>query len=397
LAAAAMLTAAFAAADWPQFRGPGGQGHVTGRDYPLNWSETENVAWKTAIPGLGWSSPVVKGNQIWLTTADDEGHSLRAVCVDRTSGKIVHNVEVFHKEDPGRIHRKNSHASPTPVLEGDRVYVHFGSHGTACLTTDGKVVWRNEGLKYDHRHGPAGSPVLYHDLLIVSCDGTDVQFVIALDKHTGKERWKTTREGKMAYSTPLIVKVEGHDELISTGADQAMAYDPLTGKEIWRVRYDGYSEVPRPVVSHGLVILCTGYDTPGMIAVRLGGKGDVTDSHVVWTLKKGAPLNPSPVVVGDLLFMVNDKGVATCVEVETGKLVWQERLGGDFSASPVFADNRIYFLNEEGKTTVVAPERTYRQLATNQVDGRTLASPAFVDSVIYLRTDTHLYRIEDAK
>ena len=212
------------------------------------------------------------------------------MCVDRTSGKIVHDVEVFHKDEPGPIHRKNSHASPTPVLDGDRVYVHFGAHGTACLDTDGHIIWRNNELKYDHRHGPAGSPVIYRDLLIVSCDGTDVQFVVALDKRTGKIRWKKTREGKMAYSTPLVVNVDGHDELISTGADQAIAYDPLTGKEIWSVRYDGYSEVPRPVVSHGLVFLCTGYDTPGLYAVRLGGQGDVTDTHVVWTMKKGAPL-----------------------------------------------------------------------------------------------------------
>lgn len=397
LLAAGPLAGVGTAADWPQFRGPGGQGHVADRGYALHWSETKNVTWKTAIEGLGWSSPVVQGNQIWLTTAADEAHSLRAVCLDRKSGKIVHDVEVFHKDDPGKIHSKNSHASPTPVLEGDRVYVHFGSHGTACLATDGRVIWRNDELKYNHRHGPGGSPVVYRDLLIVSCDGTDVQFVVALDKHTGKIRWKKSREGKMAYSTPLIVDVEGHDELISTGAVQAIAYEPLTGKEIWRVRYDGYSEVPRPVVSHGLVFLCTGYDTPGLYAVRLGGEGDVTDTHVVWKMKKGAPLNPSPVAIDDMLFVVNDKGIATCLEAETGEQLWQERIGGNFSASPVYADGRIYFLNEEGLTTVVAPERKYRQLATNQVDGQTLASPAFVDGVIFLRTDTHLYRIEDRK
>jgi outer membrane protein assembly factor BamB len=394
---AALFFCIFAAADWPQFRGPGGQGHVADKGYPLKWSETENVTWKTAIDGLGWSSPVVQGKQIWLTTAADEGHSLRAVCLDRSSGKIVHDVEVFHKDDPGKIHSKNSHASPTPVLEADRVYVHFGAHGTACLATDGRIIWRNDELKYNHRHGPAGSPVVYRDLLIISCDGTDVQFVVALDKHTGKIRWKKSREGKMAYSTPLVVNVQGHDELISTGANSAMAYEPLTGKEIWHVRYEGYSEVPRPVVSHGLVFLCTGYDTPGLYAVRLGGKGDVTDTHVVWTMKKGAPLNPSPVAIDDMLFLVNDKGIATCVEAETGKQIWQERIGGNFSASPVYADGRIYFLNEEGKTTVVAPQRSYQELATNQVDGRTLASPAFVDGVIFLRTDTHLYRIEERK
>jgi outer membrane protein assembly factor BamB len=365
-----------------------------GHGFPLTWSEKENIAWKVPIPGLGWSSPVVQGSQIWLTTADDEGHSLRAICLDRSSGKVVHNVEVFHKDDPGPIHSKNSHASPTPVIDGDRVFVHFGAHGTACLTTAGKIVWRNNELKYEHKHGPAGSPVVFEDLLLLSCDGTDVQFVVALDKRTGKIRWKKDRAGGMSYSTPLLQSVDGQIQLISTGTDKAIAYDPRTGREIWSITYDGYSLVPRPVVGHGLVFLCTGYNTPWLYAVKLGGKGDVTESHIVWKQKKGAPHNPSPILVGDELFFVSDKGVASCVEAETGKEIWQERLGGGFSASPTLADGRIYFLNEEGLTTVVAPEREYKELASNQLDGRTLASPAFVDGVIFLRTDKNLYRIE---
>ena len=387
--------AAAAASNWPQFRGPDGQGHVPPGHYPLEWSETKNITWKTPIEGLGWSSPVLQGDQIWLTTATDEAHSLRAVCLNRTSGKIVHDVEVFHKDDPGKIHSKNSHASPTPILEGDRVYVHFGAHGTACLTTDGKIVWRNEELVYNHRHGPAGSPIIYHDLLILSCDGTDVQFVVALDKRTGKVKWKKSRDGRMAYSTPLMINVDGLDQLVSTGGDSVIAYEPLTGKEIWHVTYDGYSEVPRPVVGDGMIFICTGYDTPWLYAVRLGGKGDVTESHVAWKLKKGAPLNPSPLLLGDELYIVSDRGVATCLDAKSGEERWQQRLGGNFSASPVFADGRIYFLDEVGLTTVIAPGREFKELAKNQLEGRTLASPAFVDGVIFLRTDTHLYRIEE--
>ena len=224
-----VISAAARADDWPQFRGPGGQGHVLGHCFPLTWSEKENIAWKVPIPGLGWSSPVVQGSQIWLTTADDEGHSLRAICLDRSNGKVVHNVEVFHKDDPGPIHSKNSHASPTPVINGDRVFVHFGAHGTACLTTAGKIDWRNNELKYEHKHGPAGSPVVFEDLLLLSCDGTDVQFVVALDKRTGKIRWKKDRAGGMSYSTPLLQSVDGQIQLISTGTDKAIAYDPARG------------------------------------------------------------------------------------------------------------------------------------------------------------------------
>lgn len=385
-----------ASADWPQFRGPDGQGHAVGEGLPLTWSETENIAWKTPVEGLGWSSPVIQGDQIWLTTAVDDGHSLRAMCFDRGNGRLLHNVEVFHKDDPGPIHTKNSHASPTPLLEGDRIYVHFGAHGTSCLAADGRVLWRTNELEYNHRHGPAGSPVLYGDLLIVSCDGTDVQFVAALDKNTGQVRWKTDRHGPMAYSTPLLIQVGGDDQLISTGGDQVVAYEPSTGQEIWRCRYDGYSLVPRPVHAQGLVVVCSGFNTPSMYAIRPDGQGDVTESHVAWTIRSAVPHNPSPLVVGDELYFVSDRGIATCVDLKTGQEHWQERLGGNFSASPLHADGGIYFLDEDGRTTVVGPGRQFKPLAVNQVDGRALASLAIAGQAIYLRTDSHLYRIEAA-
>lgn len=391
---AALSQSARAEDTWPEFRGPDGQGHAVQIGLPTEWSEQKNVAWKVPVAGRGWSSPVVANGQIWLTTALDEGHSLRAVCLDLTTGQRLHDLEVFQVDEPGTVHNKNSYASPTPIIDGDRVYVHFGDLGTACLTSAGEVVWRCEELKYSHGHGPAGSPVIYDDLLIVSCDGTDVQYVAALDKHTGKLRWKTDREGRMAYSTPLVIQVDGQDQLVSTGGEQAMAYEPASGKEIWRVRYDGYSEVPRPVFGQGLVFLATGYDTPWLYAVRPDGRGDVTDTHVEWKMQHGAPLNPSPLLIDDRLYLVDDKGIASCLVAKNGKKIWQKRLGGNFSASPLAADGKIYFTNEEGRTTVIRPADEYTELAVNEIDGSTLASLAVSGHALLLRSATHLYRIE---
>ena len=389
------------AADWPQFRGPGGQGHSDAKNLPLTWSETENIAWKVPIAGLGWSSPSIQGNQIWLTTAVDDGKSLRAIALDRATGRTLHDVEVFRLDNPGSVHSKNSHASPTPLIEGDRVYVHYGAHGTACLTTDGKIVWSTQELKYNHRHGPGGSPVIFENLLILNCDGSDIQFVVALDKTTGEIRWKKKREhigedrlaGKssvpMAYTTPLLIDINGTTQLLSTGSDSIVAYNPQTGDEYWWFRFDGYSNVLRPVVGKGLVFISSGYDRPEFYAVRIDGAGDVTESHLAWNMK-----NPSPLIVGDELYLVSDNGIATCMDAVTGEQQWQERLGGNFTASPTFADGRIYLLDEDGVTTVIAPGKKFETLASNKLEGRTLATPAMVDNTLFLRTDTHLYRIE---
>jgi outer membrane protein assembly factor BamB len=383
------------AENWTEFRGPTGQGHSRERGLPLTWSETENVAWKVPIPGRGWSSPVMVDDQIWLTTAMDDGRSLRALCLNRDTGRVVHNVEVFQLTDPGAVHQKNSHASPTPILEGDRVYLHFGSHGTACITRSGQIVWKTQELKYYHRHGPGGSPVVYGDLLIVSCDGYDIQFVVALDKHTGKIRWKSPRKGYQAYTTPLTIQVNGRDQLISPGAHRAVAYEPLTGKEIWSVRYgDGYSNVPRPVFGHGLVFICSGFEQAELLAVRPDGQGDVTDSHVAWNLKRGVPLTPSPLLVGQELYLVSDNGIASCLDAKTGKTHWQQRLGGNHSASPIFVEGRIYFLNEEGESVVIEPGKEFKKLATNQLDGQTLASMAVSGKAIFIRSSDHLYRLQ---
>ncbi len=385
--------AASAAETWPQFRGPRGDGHAAKRTVPMQWSETENVRWKTPIAGLGWSSPVVAGEQIWLTTAIEAEGSLRAVCVDRGSGQVVHDVEVFKHDDLGRVAAKNSHASPTPVLDGRFVFVHFGAHGTACLTDEGQVVWRTQ-LKYDHRHGPGGSPVVWGDLLIVACDSPDEQFLVALDKRTGEERWRVDHQGEQAYSTATLAKVAGASQLIASRGNAVIAYAPGDGSELWRCSYTGHSVVPRPVVAGEFVYCCTGYWNPSLLAIRLDGSGDVTASHVAFTARRGVPFISSPIVVDGRLYMTTDLGVLTCLDALTGKELWHERLSGNFSASPTYAGGKIYLQNEEGTTFVLKPGATYDLLATNHLECRTLASPAFVDGAVYLRSDTHLYRIE---
>ena len=386
------LAMVFLARDWPEFRGPTGQGLSDESGLPLTWSENRNVRWKTAIPGRGWSSPAIQGDQIWLTTATEEGKSLRAICVDRQSGAILQNIEVFRLNVPGRVNAKNSLASPTPVLDGDRVYVHFGAFGTACISQSGKILWRTR-LEYDNgQHGPGGSPVLYENLLIVNCDGMSVQYVAALDKWTGGIQWKQYRKASHAYSTPLIVRLADGDQLISAGAFRVVAYEPRTGKEIWHVLYgDGFSNVPRPVFGNGLVFICTGFQQPSLLAIRVDGRGDVTKSHVIWRRDRGAPLTPSPLLVGEELYLINDNGIATCLDASTGKEHWQQRIGGNHSASPLYADGRIYFLSEDGQSVVIAPGKEFKILATNQLNGQTLASMAVSDGAIFLRSDSHLY------
>ena len=385
------------AQDWPQFRGPGGQGHSAEKDLPLEWAETRNVAWKTALPGLGWSSPVVSGGKVWLTTAiEQRGVSLRLMAFDVATGREAVNVEVFHLSGARReINPKNSWASPTPIVDEGRVYVHFGADGTAALSTDGTVIWKQH-FEYQSQHGAGGSPVLYGGVLIFNCDGSDAAFVVALDKDTGKIKWKTNRRypSDQAYTTPLVIRAGDRDQVISVGAFRATAYDPASGKEIWRVSYsDGFSNVPRPVYAHGLVYIATGFQQPSMLAVRSDGMGDVTKTHVAWKASRGAPLTPSPIVVGDEFFMVNDAGIASCLDARTGTVIWQQRLGGTFSASPIFADGRIYFLAEQGVTTVIAPGKEFRRLASNSLDGGLLASMAVSNGSLFLRTDSHLYRI----
>src|SRR5687768_8098840 len=317
-------------AQWPEFRGPTGQGHSPEQGLPLDWSESRNVVWKRAVAGRGWSSPVVSGNQVWLTTAvkASGGASLRALSFAVDTGAPMVDVEVFRSRRGDALNQKNSLASPTPIVDGDRVYVHFGQDGTAALTASGDIVWKAQ-LRYESQHGSGGSPVLYKDLLVINCDGADDAYVAAIDVATGKIRWRTRRRMPFdqAYATPLVVRVGDNDQIVSPGAHRAAAYDPLTGREIWRVDYDdGFSNVPRPVAGNGLVYIATGFQQPTLLAVRTDGTGDVSRSHVAWKISRGAPLTPSPLLVGDLLYFVSDGGVASAVNAQTGEFIWQHRL-----------------------------------------------------------------------
>jgi outer membrane protein assembly factor BamB len=401
-----MLSPTVRGDDWLEFRGPGGQGHALAAGLPEHWSETENLAWKQTIPGKGWSSPVVVGGQVYLTTAVPEGEedppaqSLRVMCLDEASGRVEWSQELFQQPAGQRVHPKNSHASATPISDGQRLYVHFGTWGTACLERDGTVVWKTTALKYQPVHGNGGSPVLFEDLLIINCDGADAQFVVALDRRDGTEKWRYNRGLEpvkgFAFCTPLLVEVEGRTQVISSGADAVVGLVPQTGEEIWKVRYKGgYSVVPRPVTGQGMVFVCTGYDSPTLLAIRLAGaRGDVTDSHLAWKLSKRVPLNPSPLLINDLLYLVSDDGVMSCVEAGSGETVWQQRIGGAYSSSPTWANGRIYVQSEEGETLVIEPGREFHEVARSQVGERTFASYAVAGGAIYLRTESNLLRLQ---
>lgn len=372
------------------------------QEIPLSWSEQESVVWKTPIAGAGWSSPLIGDGLAWLTTATNNGTSLRVIAVDVESGQVRHDLEVFQLENPPAINTKNTYASPTGILEAGRLYVHFGTFGSACIDTkSASIIWTNRELVLDHKEGPGSSPVIAGDLFIVNCDGIDQQYVAALNKLNGELVWKTTRTGTLnanpdfrkAYSTPLLVKSQGQDLLVSTGADQVIAYDPQTGKEIWKARYDGFSNVPRPITAGHLVIICTGYMKPTLMALRTDGTEDVTQSHVEWIYRNNVPANASPVLVQGNVFMVSDQGVGTALEAESGKKVWQDRLGGNFTASLLATNDRVYFFSEEGEATVVEAASPFAVLAKNKLEGRILATPAAMPGALLIRTDSHLYRI----
>jgi outer membrane protein assembly factor BamB len=399
--------------NWPQFRGPDGTGHSDARDLPLNWSEKQNVVWKTPIHDRGWSSPVIYENQIWVTTATQDGRKLFAICLDREKGTIIKDMMLFDVSNPQYAHPFNTYASPTAVIEAGRVYITFGSAGTACIDTKSfKVLWERRDIECNHFRGAGSSPIIFQNLLIMHFDGSDHQFVMALDKLTGKTVWLTKRSidfkdlepnGKpaadgdlrKAFATPHVTLINGKWELISLGAKAAYAYEPLTGKEIWRVEERGqHSASTRPVVGHGMIFFPTGFSAGQLFAVRAGGKGLITDTHVAWKINRGVSNKPSILLIDDLIYMINDAGIASCVAAKSGEIIWQNRIGGEFSASPVYADGKIWLFSEEGKTTVIKPGRTFAVLAENRLDDGFLASPAIAGKAFFLRTRSHLYRIE---
>ncbi|QDU74950.1 Serine/threonine-protein kinase AfsK [Bremerella volcania] len=428
-----LWTGAASAESWPQFRGPSGDGIAPAKNVPLKWSADENVVWKTAIPGKGWSSPVLVGDKIWLTTAlvtllsEEEKNErlkdakpfqrdqsnlastvdLKAVEVDYKTGKLLRTVDLFHVTDPLPVHLTNSYASPTPVAEGKFVYCYFGTYGACCIDTEtAEVIWRNNENALEYNVGPGSSPVVVGGLVILTCDGVNEQYITAVDKKTGETAWKTQRppfrtddgDRKKAYATPLVVEVNGQTQVIIPGAQWVCAYNPKSGKELWRADHgSGFSNVPAPVFDNGTVYICSGFMRPQLFAIRTDGEGDVTDSHIEWTFSRQVPTTPSPVVVDGRIYMVSDRGVATCVDAATGQEVWTSRMGGNYAASPTYANGRIYFCSESGMTTVIKPGDEYDVIAENDLGERIMANPIFLDGNLVIRTAENLYRIREEK
>ncbi len=415
------------AENWPQFRGPEGNGHSDARGLPLTWSETNHVKWKTPIHGKSWSSPVIWGRQVWVTSATEDGRELFALCVDRDSGKITQDLKLFTVEKQPDIRRYNTYASPTPVIEAGRLYVTFGAAATACVDTEsGRVLWARRDLECNHFRGPGSSPIVHGDLLIMNFDGSDHQFIIALDKRTGKTAWRKERsvdykdldgEGKpqaegdfrKGFSTPHVAVFDGKPMLISQGAKAAYGYDPLTGRELWRVEErTSHSCSARPVAGQGMVFLNTGWSTGQLLALRPGWNGEVLDANttaegggngalqLVWKSKKSVPRKPSLLLAGELLFgILDDGGIVSCLEAKTGQEVWRERMGGNYSASPIHAEGRLYCFSDDGRTMVIGAGREFKKLAENKLADGCMASPAVAGKALFVRTKTSLYRIEE--
>lgn len=402
------VPAALATAEenWPQFRGPRGDGTSDATGLPTRFNESENVRWKTPLHDRGWSSPVVFGDQIWVTAAPEDGTKDYAICVDKNTGKILYDIHLWDVEEPSPLgNALNGYASCTPAIEEGRVYVHFGSYGTAAIdTTSGKVLWQRRDLPCEHFRGPGSSPILFENLLIFHMDGYDYQYIVALDKQTGKTVWKTDRNidygttnGDLmkGFSTPRVIQAAGKLQLISPSSKATISYDPRTGQEYWRVRYNSHSGAGMPLWGHGLVYINTGFGKADLMAVRPDGEGDVTTSHVVWTAKKTIGSKPSQVLVGDLIFNVHDGGVASCLDAKTGEEIWSKRLTGAYSASPLYADGKVYYCGEDGSCTVIKAAREYVELAKNQLDDGFMSSPAVTGKALILRTKSALYRIEE--
>jgi outer membrane protein assembly factor BamB len=408
-------------ADWPEFRGAWGNGYALApgdqrmAGLPLHWSETNNITWKTEIPHRGQSTPVVMDGQVWLTTASADGHDFFAIRVDSATGKIVLNEKLFHTDDPeplGNGASMNCYATPSPAIEPGRIYVHFGSFGTACLdTSTGKVIWKRDDLRCRHYRGPASSVILFENLLILTMDGADLQYHVALNKKTGETVWKTDRSvawndenvpGQMAkdgdlrkaHSTPLIANVSGKPQMISAGAKASYGYDPRTGRELWKVQYNDWSVAPRPLYENGLAYIVTGLTKKELWAVKTDGQGDVTDTGVAWKLKTRVGKYASPILVDGLIYTAAEESFITCLEAATGETVWTERVGGKYAASPVYADGRLYFFDQQGTTLVLKPGRSLNVLATNTLANGFMASPAVSGKAFFLRTKSHLYRVE---
>ncbi|MEX2216292.1 MAG: PQQ-binding-like beta-propeller repeat protein [Phycisphaeraceae bacterium] len=421
-----ITSVAFADDNWPSFRGPGLQGHSDSTGIPLTWSDTEHVTWKTPIHGKGWSTPVIWNNQIWLTTATVDGAKSSVLCLNRATGEVLLDRVEFANETVEPLSNPlNCYASPSPAIEEGFVYVHFGSYGTACIDTKTfKTLWTRRDLPCRHYRGPGSSVVIYKNLLLLTMDGVDVQYLVALNKKTGETVWKTDRttdyddidpktkmpkmdgDLRKAYTTAVVVEHEGRPLLLSPGARAAYAYDARDGKELWKITYPGFSNAASVVFAPAkggagglpaLAYINTGHGKSEFMAVKVDGKGDVTKSNILWNHGRNVPRRSSPVLVNDLLFMVDDGGIAICLDAKTGDVCWVQRLGDgkeQYSASPIYVDGKVMFCGQEGLTTIVAPTREYKLLATNKLSSGMMASPAVAGKALFLRTKTHLVRIE---
>lgn len=396
---------------WTHFRGSSLNGISSEAGIPVSWSDSSNIAWKRAIDGKGWSSPVVLGDQVWVTTSIDNGKELRALCLAFSTGEILFNNLLFVPDTIYRKHAVNSYATPTPAIEDGFVYVHFGRYGTACLNTEtGEKVWERTDLQCEHIQGPGSSLLIHKEKLVVHMEGSDKQSILALDKATGRTIWSVDRPqelmdrlgyiGKKAYTTPIVVNVAGRDLMISNGSAVCIAYDIETGKEVWRLVYGEDSTIAMPTQSEGIIYFYAGFETREegdmvamLFAVDPSGKGDIENSHVLWKAESPRLQLSTPIVVDGLFYTINSKSVMFCLDAKTGDVVWSERMSGKFNSSPVYADGHLYFSSTGGDTHVVGTGRAFRPAAVNSLEGEIWATPAIAGGAMLIRTSKYLYKI----
>ena len=381
---------------WPRWRGPSGQGIVSGAGYPDRWSATDNVVWRTPIAGRGNSSPIVWGDRIFLTAGRSGGRELYVLAYSRADGSLLWETDVA-PGDAERVHQKNGPASATPTTDGERVYVSMGSRGLVALDLDGNILWHTEVGRIDNYHGPAGSPLLHGDRLFIYQDQQPAGFVAAYDTATGDEVWRTAREATVGWGTPVLIRAGGREELVVSSSRTVNSYDPATGAELWRCEGNNFEVIPTPVVEAGLVFCTSGRAGP-TLAIRPGGSGNVTDSHLAWTTARGSPFVPSPLAIDGRLYTINDMAsIVTAFRAATGEVLWQGRLGRavreGFSASPIYVDGKVFFTNDDGTTFVLRAGDEFDLLHTNDIGARTLASPALVDGYWYMRTEDALLAV----
>jgi outer membrane protein assembly factor BamB len=397
--------------NWTHFRGSNLDGISDDQHSPITWNDSTNIIWKTDIQGKGWSSPVVFGDQVWVTSASEDGKQMAGNCLDFNTGKLIYNIPLFQPDTTFPKHTINTYATPTPCIEDGFVYLHFGTYGTACVDTrNGKLVWKRIDLHCDHVQGPGSSPMLYRDLIILHIEGIDVQYIVALNKHTGETVWKTDRPlklyeplapiGKKAYITPIIVKVNGEDLLISNGSAVCIAYDPITGKEVWRIVQGEDSTIAMPFTENGIVYFfpsfVTGPDGENfteLLAVNPAGKGDITKTNVLWRIKSPVLQLLTPVIKDGLIYTIDTKNMLYCIDATTGKEIYSGKMKQKYNSSPVYAGGNVYFTSVKGATLVLKAGRQLQVLAENKLPGEVYATPAFVRNSILLRTDSQLFRI----